>query len=251
MAVIVIGGTSGVGRELVLSLLTSGRKVIVGGRNFKDLEIALKDYSLDQCRMIFIDLNDQSTYEDFWSKAVMSFSSIDTLVMYAGSTSQGGFYECGTRAAHDLTEIIRINLMSAVYLCGKYVDYCTNNRLNGHVIFTGTGHMYAGEIDRLYYALSKGGLLTLMRHIVRNYSEKGIRANMVLMGWTLTEGELRLRSSIGFDFDNAQSLVENSIPLTKTFIPISDLVEAYMFLCNTAPRTLTNTILNVNGGERI
>ena len=49
--------------------------------------------------------------------------------------------------------------------------------------------MESGEKDRAAYAISKGGIKILSEHLSRRYAHNKVRSNIIVMGWTPTEGE--------------------------------------------------------------
>jgi NAD(P)-dependent dehydrogenase (short-subunit alcohol dehydrogenase family) len=109
--------------------------------------------------------------------------------------------------------------------------------------------MYSGHKDRAAYALTKSTLRTLMRHVVRHYSAEGVRCNLLIMGWTLTPGELQLRESesLGgrpFELENKES-----IPLIMDFIPLKHVTDVAYYLLVEAPISVTGSTVFVNGGE--
>jgi NAD(P)-dependent dehydrogenase (short-subunit alcohol dehydrogenase family) len=250
MAVIIIGGTGGVGLELAKSLLLRNVKVSVAGRNIEALTLFITEHGIDSERYILyeLDLRNLDSVYNFMELSFDKFNDIDTMVCYAGVTFTGGVMDCDENV---FDHIFSVNVKSTFFLCQIFIKKIIKHENLGHIIFTGSSHMYSGEKDRGAYAVSKGSLEILMNNIVRNFSVSKIRTNMVLMGWTLTEGEIELRKENGDDLNDLLSAVQDCIPLGNDFIKVNDLVTVYEYLILDSPKVMSGSIIKVSGGEII
>ncbi|WP_254287550.1 SDR family NAD(P)-dependent oxidoreductase [Sphingomonas liriopis] len=57
----------------------------------------------------------------------------------------------------------------------------------GAIVYTGSGASDSGEAERPSYAMSKGWLGALMRHVASRWGREGITGNVVAPGFTMTE----------------------------------------------------------------
>src|SRR5438445_10546175 len=63
----------------------------------------------------------------------------------------------------------------------------------GSVVNIGSVLAYVGEAKLGPYSVSKGGLMTLTRNAASLLNRERIRVNQINVGWTLTEGERRVK----------------------------------------------------------
>src|SRR5256885_5268111 len=66
-------------------------------------------------------------------------------------------------------------------------------RGGGSVINIGSILAYVGEPKLGAYSVSKGGLMTLTKNAASLLNRDRIRVNQINVGWTLTEGERRVK----------------------------------------------------------
>ena len=66
-------------------------------------------------------------------------------------------------------------------------------RGGGSIVNIGSINAYIGRTTLGPYSVSKGGLMTLTRNAASTLSRYRIRVNQLNVGWTLTEGEERVK----------------------------------------------------------
>ena len=66
-------------------------------------------------------------------------------------------------------------------------------RGGGSIVNIGSVLAYVGEPKLGAYSVSKGGLMTLTRNAASLLNRDRIRVNQINVGWTLTEGERRVK----------------------------------------------------------
>ena len=66
-------------------------------------------------------------------------------------------------------------------------------RGGGSIVNIGSVNAYIGEPKLGPYSVSKGGLMTLTRNAAATLNRYHIRVNQINVGWTLTEGEERVK----------------------------------------------------------
>ena len=88
--------------------------------------------------------------------------------------------------------------------------------------------MDSGHMDRAGYAISKGGLKILSNNISKNYAKFKIRSNIIVMGWTPTKGELKLRESQGVSPDELDRIASNYVPMGR-MLTKHDPIPAMMY----------------------
>ena len=89
--------------------------------------------------------------------------------------------------------------------------------------------------------------MTLTHHIARNYAKFGIRANIITMGWTPTEGEIALRKKQGVSESELREMASEVIPMGR-MTEIEDIVPTILFLLSDQSRMVSGANLRITGG---
>jgi NAD(P)-dependent dehydrogenase (short-subunit alcohol dehydrogenase family) len=234
---VIAGGSTGVAKQLISELVKLGHNVVFGDLDVKN---ELKE---KQLLSIYINIANVNDCEKLFKLAYDTFGKIDGFFSYAGITPSQSLLEC-TEEMHD--EIFNINLKGALF-CSKYAIKYMKENDGGSIVFTGSPHSDAGEIDRVSYACSKGAVVTLANHIARNYGQYNIRSNYITMGWTPTEGELSLRKSQGMSHDDLKKHASNFIPM-KRMNTYEDIIPAIIYLLSDDSLMVSGSNIRITGG---
>lgn len=192
---LVTGSTSGIGRGIADLFASLGAKVVVSGRDASRGEAAVAAIRADGGEAAF-QPSDLTREEDCLALirfAAEKFGGLDVLVNNAADTSRGTIEETPTR---DLDRILSINLRAPFILIREAVPHM-KSRGGGSIVNIGSVNAYIGEPKLCAYSVSKGGLMTLTKNAASRLNEHRIRVNQVNVGWTLTEGEHRVKRAEG------------------------------------------------------
>ncbi|WP_193316053.1 SDR family NAD(P)-dependent oxidoreductase [Flavicella marina] len=245
--VMILGGTKGVGKEILKSCLAKDYNVAFCGRSVEEGDELMKSLQADD-KLYFhqVDLNTTDEVENFVNNTIEKFSQIDALVLYAGVTPVASL----TETEEDVYDtVFNINLKTPYFVI-KHVMKHMKKAGQGSIIFFGSAHMDYGQKDRTAYALTKGTLYTLSTHIAHHYAEYGIRSNYVVMGWTSTEGELELRKEEGISADELKRKAAEELPMGRMLNP-KDPVPAVMHFISDDSAMTTGSIMRITAGEFI
>ena len=105
-------------------------------------------------------------------------------------------------------------------------------------------------MDRAAYAISKGGMKVLSENLARRYAKQQVRSNIIVMGWTPTEGEIALRASLGQSKEDLVAEASAYIPMGR-MLTVNDPVPAAMYFLSDDSAMVTGSTIRVNGGEYI
>lgn len=245
--VMILGGTTGVGKEILKSSLAKGYNVAFTARKREVAEELLASLNAkDKLYYHMVDLNTTDQIESFVQETLSRFGKIDALVLYAGITPVASLTET---EEDDYDRVFNVNLRSPYFLI-KHVLKSMKEFKSGSIIFFGSAHMDYGEKDRTAYALTKGTLYTLSRHIAHHYAQFGVRSNYVVMGWTSTEGELKLRQQEGISIEELKKQAAEALPMGRMLTPY-DPVPAVMHLISDDSAMTTGSKIRITGGEYI
>lgn len=241
--IIIIGGNRGVGFEVVKSCLKMGYRVAFTGKECDNLLIKEQN---DKIIFSSFDLKDTKKSIQFVEDVIDKWKKIDAVVFYAGITPISSLTDCNEELFDD---IFSINLKSTFFITQVAIKNMIANG-GGSFVFFGTSHMEFGQIDRAAYAISKGGLKTLSEHLARQYSRFKIRSNIIVMGWTPTDGEIALRSSQGVSKEELIAEASHNIPMGR-MLSINDPIPTVLHFLSDDSNMITGSVVRITGGEYI
>ncbi|WP_226781234.1 SDR family NAD(P)-dependent oxidoreductase [Oceaniglobus trochenteri] len=223
--VIVIGGTSGIGRAIAEGFLEAGDSVTVSGHE------AACDLPGGMAQAV-LDVRDGAAVADFLS----GVAALDVLVNCAGVIRRGG----AEFTAEGFADVIDINLNGTQRCC--IAAHGALKAAGGCVINTASMLTYFGSAVAPGYAASKGGIGQLTRSLAMAWAPDGIRVNALAPGWISTA----LTQPLG---DNAErsAAITGRTPMNRWGRP-EDLVGPALFLASPAAGFVTGAILPVDGG---
>lgn len=243
--IVISGGTSGVGREMVVVCTKEGANVVFGGRNKNAAKDILNTVKNNSGKAIFVntDISKVSDCKKLFSEAIKHFGVINGFINYAGITPVSPIDDCSEEIFND---VMNINFRAAFFCCQEAIIHMKKSG-GGSIILIGSPHAWSGDKDRAAYACSKGALLTLMNHIAHNYGDQNIRCNYLVMGWTLTEGEIKLRKTQFVDVEKYFKEAANLIPMKRLCTP-DDYIEQIVYLLSDASSMMSGSILHMSAG---
>lgn len=243
----ILGGTKGVGNEILKSCIKKGYNVSFGDIDLiKGNEIIKSSGAEDRLYFHKIDLNTIEEIENFFNQTIKRFNQIDALVLYSGITPIANIIE----TEEDVYDsVFNINLKSQYFLI-KHVLKSMMEFKTGSIIFFGSAHMDYGMKNRAAYALTKSTLHTLSTHIAHHYSEYGVRSNYIVMGWTNTEGELELRRAEGMTEEELKNKAARILPMGR-MLNRYDPIPVVMHLISDDSEMTTGSLIRVTAGQYI
>jgi NAD(P)-dependent dehydrogenase (short-subunit alcohol dehydrogenase family) len=191
---VITGSTSGIGHGIAVYFAEHGAKILVHGRNAdRGAEIVAELRAIGggaDADFAQGDLTDEAACRTLIRRAVERFGRIDVLVNNAADTSRGTI-ESQPVALWD--HIFAANTRAPFILMQEAVAHMKPRR-SGSIINIGSVNAYIGEPKLCAYSASKGALMTLTRNAASFLNQYRIRVNQLNVGWTLTEGEHRVKS---------------------------------------------------------
>ena len=117
-------------------------------------------------------------------------------------------------------------------------------RGGGSVINIGSILAYVGEPKLGAYSVSKGGLMTLTKNAASLLNRDRIRVNQINVGWTLTEGERRVkREQEGKSDDWVEEAIATR-PFGRMLVPL-DIARAAAYFASNASECVTGSVLDL------
>lgn len=160
---VVSGGSSGIGRALVVALCKDGYRVLTCGRDaakLRQLERELPGVNGQVC-----DVVDRQAVQDFATKVLAEHPAIDLLISNAGGLREIDFTSPDL-ASIDLTAELRINLEGAIHLIAAFMPGL-RQAAPASIMVVSSGYALAPVTRAPIYSASKAALHSLCKSLRR------------------------------------------------------------------------------------
>jgi 3-oxoacyl-[acyl-carrier protein] reductase len=222
MRILVTGGCSGIGKEIVSYLLAQNHEVIVLDKNVQNMP----------CKVIESDIT-KDKLEDL---------DIDVLVNNAGIIRINEFKE---QKENDWKDMIQTNLIGSM-ICSKFYSKsliknkgCIINIISTDA-FAKNDKTELGVDLTVAYAASKAGLIGFTKALAVEFGKLGVRVNGIAPGLTKTSMTKEL-----FEDKFTKEYLEKQLPL-KRFVDKKDIAKTVSFLIEN--KSITGEIITVDCG---
>lgn len=237
--ILVIGASSGIGRQTAITLSKLGARLLLSARNEKKLEETLSLLEGYNNRIGVLDVADLDNLEKNLKQLIAIHGSLDGLVYCAGV---GGSRPLSLLKPEKLDDFLKVNLygfIESVRACTKKGRYKDGMRI---VAISSVASM-AGDKGHTAYSAAKAGMDGAVRCMAKELAEKRIAINTVAPGMTDTGMYSSYLNKNGVDSNNSL--------LQRQYMGIGqpqDVANAVAFLISPAARFITGTCIPVDGG---
>ena len=176
---VVTGGTDGIGKALVDSLLAQGAKVSTCGRHHDKLYKLQRDYASFPLHTVVADVSSENDCRHFIESTIKVFGGIDILINNAGISMRSLFKDAEIEV---IRKVMEINFFGAVY-CTKYAVNSLIKR-KGTIVGISSIAGYRGLPGRSGYSASKFALQGWLESIKIELAEDGVHVMWVSPGFT-------------------------------------------------------------------
>ena len=243
--VVVTGAAQGIGRACAEALAAEGAQVVIADVQTAKGEAVVAGIQAAGGKAFFhyTDVLQEAQCAALMAAAVQTFGKLDALVNNAGWYPRATLEETSSELWE---KVLNLNLRSAFY-CSKYAVPYLSAAGGGSIVNIGSIHGIQGMPNLVAYAAAKGGLLTLTRTIAGAYASQHIRANYIIPGWVLTEGELELMKSEGHSEEEVRRLGATQ-RLGRHQTP-QDTAYAVLYLVSDEATQITGSVLHLDAGH--
>jgi NAD(P)-dependent dehydrogenase (short-subunit alcohol dehydrogenase family) len=235
---LIIGGTSGIGREFARAYLEAGMRVIVAGSTQEKLDRTVAE--LQGLGSIFgyrADVRDPDQVHGLIGVTLAHHGHLDLLVNCQGVTRLKPAEEF---TADDWSHIIDINLRSVFFACTEVGRHMLG-RGRGSIINIASLSSFRGWPKSAIYSISKTGIVSMTETLATEWATRGVRVNAIAPGFFMTD----LAAS-------AMNPVRRERALDRTPMgrwgELDELVGAAIFLASPAAKFITGETIRVDGG---
>jgi len=234
---IITGAGSGIGLGTAKMLYDAGMAIVGVGRDPDKLEtLAATIGDPDRLATLSVDVMDDDAPQRIVALALERFGRIDFLINNAGAGSPKPLHETDDET---LDHFLNLMLRAPFRLCREAIGHMGAGCAIVNV--TSTYAMIGGRRGGAYSA-AKGGLTSLTEHIACDYGPKGIRANCVAPGVTMTD-MVRHR----FDDEMFKRVNFETTPFPRLG-EVEDVASTIAFLCSPGAGFINGQTIVVDGG---
>lgn len=239
---LVTGSTSGIGKGIAFQLAALGASVVVSGRSEPRGGEVVDAITATGARATFVacDLTDEADCRSLVRRASEHFGRLDILVNNAADTSRG---DVATTKIEDWDRIFAINVRAPFILMQAAVPHLERQG-GGAILNIGSVNAYIGEPKLTAYSASKGALQTLTRNAAAQLNAKKIRVNVINAGWTLTEGEDKVKREQEGKGDEWLEEAVKTRPFGRMLEP-ADIAYAVAYYVSDAGACVTGSVMDL------
>jgi NAD(P)-dependent dehydrogenase (short-subunit alcohol dehydrogenase family) len=243
-AVVVTGGSRGIGFAIARLFVSLGANVLISSRREESLREAVKAIRAsapDAGRIHYsvgkADTQDAARVAVSW--AVHEFGGLDILVNNAGTNPYYGPITGLTRAQAEKTTAVN---QYAPLMWAQVAWEEAMSQHGGVILNIASGGAFVVETNTAWYNTTKAALLHLTRHLAASFAPT-VRVNAIAPGLIKTDMSRAL-------WEGGDNKIATSIPMGRLGEP-DDIAEAALFLCSDSASWITGQTLVVDGGALI
>ncbi len=237
---VVIGGTSGIGRNLSLGLADDGADVIASARRQQHVDETAAEIERRgrQTLRLCSDVCNRASLEQLLEASLRRFGKVDILINCAGKIKR---MPTLTMPEEEWADIVDMNLTGTLRACQVFGRHMLK-RGYGRIINIASLNSFVALNEVAAYAASKAGVVSLTRSLAVEWSKKGVTVNAIAPGVFQTA----LNADLLDNTPRGEELLART-PMGR-FGRTEELVGAAVYLASDAASFVTGQTLVVDGG---
>jgi NAD(P)-dependent dehydrogenase (short-subunit alcohol dehydrogenase family) len=231
-AVIVTGGTKGVGRGIARCFQTAGASVVVCARHEPESPLP------DRVSFVAADVRDPDDAERVVTTCVERHGRLDVLVNNAGGSPPA---DSATASPKFSTAIITLNLIAPLVMAQRANAVMQAQADGGSIVNIASVSGRRPSPNTAAYGAAKAGLLNLTETLAVEWGPK-VRVNTVTAGLVRTE-----QAHLFYGDEAGIAAVGATVPLGRMAEP-EDIGDVCLFLASSLARYVSGAEIVVHGG---
>lgn len=237
---VVIGGTSGIGRELALGLARAGADVVATGRRAEEVERVASEIERLGRRSLraTTDVRDRAALQKLLEQTLAAFDKVDILVNSAGKTKRTPTLDVSDEEWADILETNLTGTLRACQVFGRHML----ERGYGRIVNIASLGSFVALHEVAAYCASKAAVASLTKSLAVEWGSRGVLVNAIAPGVFRTA----LNEALLDGTDRGREFLLRT-PL-KRFGRIQELSAACVFLASEASSFVNGEVMAVDGG---
>lgn len=239
--ILVIGASSGIGKQTAITLSQVGAKLSLVARNEEKLKAALSDLEGDGHDYFVYNVSDVSTIEALIKEIVAKDGPLDGLVYTAGVGTAIPLMQSKPEKVLDTFNVNFFGFFEVVRQISRKGRFNPGMRIVG----VSSSASLRGDKSKAIYSSSKAAMDSAVRCMAKELAERSICINTVAPSMTATELYNHYLEKYGEDSETNKDL------LSRQYLGIAqpqDIANAIAFLISPAARFITGITMPVDGG---
>ena len=239
MNVVITGGGTGLGLEMVRGMANAGANIAIAGRRQGPIDEAADIVRAAGGRSMAVstDVTDTAQVNRLFETVLAEWGEINVLFNNAGIVRDEGRPPLWEITDESWRIGIETNL-SSVFYCSRAVSKHMADRGSGKIVNVASGFGFRGGRDNYMYTAGKGGVVNLTRALAVSLGRYGITCNAIVPGFFPTAATT----------ESSMSLPRGDlIPVGRTGFP-REFGPVAVWLASSASNYMTGEMFIVDGG---
>src|SRR5690242_21848053 len=247
--VLVTGGTSGIGQAIAVKFAEYGANVAINylrtaeeaADTERQVQACVNRVQQEGVRDVLVggDVSQENQVVEMVDHVVKELGGIDVLINNAGIQISRHSDEL---SSDDFDNVLAVNIRGAFLCAREAIRHFLSEGKPGVIINVSSVHQVIPKPDYLGYSTSKGGMQNLTRTLALEYAARGIRANGIGPGATVTP-----INRAWIDDPVKREMVESHIPMARAGTA-EEMGAVACFLASDHGGYVTGQTIFVDGG---
>jgi 3-hydroxybutyrate dehydrogenase len=247
---IVTGSASGIGKEIAVTYVREGGKVVIADINQAAADATANELGGPSKAIgVVMDVTTEEAVDAGVAKTVAHFGKLDILVSNAGIQIVAPIEDF---KFSDWKRLLSIHLDGAFLTTRAAVRQMYKQGTGGSIIYMGSVHSKEASMLKAPYVTAKHGLIGLAKVIAKEGAKHGVRANVICPGFVRTPLVDKQIPEQAKELGISEAEVIKNVMLKETvdgeFTTVQDVAEVALFFASFESNALTGQSMVVSHG---